>query len=271
MKDDPPLNAQIGSLADDLRPAVAFLTRLPVRRRPERPDFARVPRVFPLIGAAIGVAGGLVILFAAWLGEPALLGGDAGRRRDDPPHRRPSRGRARRHRGRLRRRTELPNRSSRSWTTAGSEPTAPSRSASRSCSGSARWSRSTRCGAFRAALALIAAEAASRAAMVRLWHALPAARHGGLSDSAGAPDERAMLTALIIALAIVVVAHHPQPTALPRRWSRPSFLGSPHLRSFVCRRARSAGGPVTRSVPASRSPGRPSSSALLPLRECADR
>jgi adenosylcobinamide-GDP ribazoletransferase len=41
--------------------------------------------------------------------------------------------------------------------------------------------------------------------MVRLWHALPAARQGGLSDSAGAPDERAMLTALIIALAIVVV------------------------------------------------------------------
>jgi adenosylcobinamide-GDP ribazoletransferase len=60
-------------------------------------------------------------------------------------------------------------------------------------------------GAFAAAVALIAAEAASRAAMVRLWHGLPAARAGSLSESGGSPDDRAMLVALAAAAVIVIV------------------------------------------------------------------
>lgn len=44
-----------------------------------------------------------------------------------------------------------------------------------------------RAGAGHALLALIAAEGASRAAMLAFWHALPSARPGGLADSAGQP------------------------------------------------------------------------------------
>src|SRR5262249_55292440 len=51
-------------------------------------------------------------------------------------------------------------------------------------------------GSFRAAWALVAAEAVSRAAMVRLWHALPPARFGGLAHDTGPPDERASVVAM---------------------------------------------------------------------------
>ena len=60
-------------------------------------------------------------------------------------------------------------------------------------------------GPFRAAFALIAAEAVSRAALVRLWHDLPAARMGGLSNDTGAPDQNAMLVGLAIAAVIAVI------------------------------------------------------------------
>lgn len=45
-----------------------------------------------------------------------------------------------------------------------------------------------RLGPGHAVLALIASEAASRAAMLALWHGLPSARPGGLADSIGQPD-----------------------------------------------------------------------------------
>jgi adenosylcobinamide-GDP ribazoletransferase len=60
-------------------------------------------------------------------------------------------------------------------------------------------------GAFRAALALVAAEAVSRAAVVRLWQELPAARLGGLAHETGPPDQQAMVVALVAALVIAVV------------------------------------------------------------------
>jgi adenosylcobinamide-GDP ribazoletransferase len=60
-------------------------------------------------------------------------------------------------------------------------------------------------GAFRAALALVAAEAVSRAAVVRLWQELPAARLGGLAHETGPPDQQAMVVALVGALVIAVV------------------------------------------------------------------
>jgi adenosylcobinamide-GDP ribazoletransferase len=58
----------------------------------------------------------------------------------------------------------------------------------------------------RAAAALIATETASRAMMVQLWCRLPAAKLGGMSEETGAPGEEAMYTALFIAGVIVLVA-----------------------------------------------------------------
>lgn len=52
---------------------------------------------------------------------------------------------------------------------------------------------------------LIAAEAASRAALVRVWHDLPPARPEGLSASLGQPDERTSVAALAIGGAIAAV------------------------------------------------------------------
>ena len=60
-----------------------------------------------------------------------------------------------------------------------------------------------------AALALIAGEAVSRAALVRMWHDLPAARTSGLANDTGPPDYNAMLVALVVAAVVVLV------TALP--------------------------------------------------------
>ncbi|HET7714978.1 MAG TPA: adenosylcobinamide-GDP ribazoletransferase, partial [Bauldia sp.] len=62
-----------------------------------------------------------------------------------------------------------------------------------------------RLGPFPAALALVAAETVSRAAMVRLWQELPAARLGGLAHETGPPDQQAMVIALVLALVVAVV------------------------------------------------------------------
>ena len=63
------------ALADDVAVSLAFLTRLPLRfgnapfhRRP----LAVAMRAFPLVGALIGLAGGLTFVLADWLGLPAL-------------------------------------------------------------------------------------------------------------------------------------------------------------------------------------------------------
>ena len=57
-----------------------------------------------------------------------------------------------------------------------------------------------------AGLALIAGEAVSRAAMVRMWHDLPAARAGSLANDTGPPDHSAMVVAMAAAVIIVLVA-----------------------------------------------------------------
>src|SRR5450432_2214607 len=59
---------------DDLRTAVAFLTRLPMPH-PEGampPNFVRAHRVFPIVGAAIGGAVGLLCLLLRASGLPDL-------------------------------------------------------------------------------------------------------------------------------------------------------------------------------------------------------
>lgn len=62
-----------------------------------------------------------------------------------------------------------------------------------------------RAGACYAVLALIGAEAASRAAILALWHGLPSARPGGLADNLGAPKWETLVCACAIGLAIMVV------------------------------------------------------------------
>jgi len=59
---------------DDLRTAVAFLTRLPMPHPsgPMPENFARAQRVFPLVGAAIGGAVGLAYLGMCMMGVPDL-------------------------------------------------------------------------------------------------------------------------------------------------------------------------------------------------------
>src|SRR5260221_356539 len=59
---------------DDLRTAVTFLTRLPIPHPESAPlaDFARAQRGFPLVGAAIGAAIGLVCLGMRVIGVPDL-------------------------------------------------------------------------------------------------------------------------------------------------------------------------------------------------------
>jgi len=56
---------------DDFKMAVGFLTRLPVTH-PDDANFARAYRVFPVVGALIGLAVGLVCLALRKLGVPDL-------------------------------------------------------------------------------------------------------------------------------------------------------------------------------------------------------
>ncbi len=59
----------------DAREAAASLTRLPLPRPPEVAPEASLAalRAFPLVGAAIGLAGGVVYAVAAWLGLGAWI------------------------------------------------------------------------------------------------------------------------------------------------------------------------------------------------------
>ncbi|HET6839970.1 MAG TPA: adenosylcobinamide-GDP ribazoletransferase [Bradyrhizobium sp.] len=61
---------------DDLRTAISFLTRLPLPHREGAPlaNFARAYRMFPLVGAAIGAAVGLLSLGMRAIGLPDLAG-----------------------------------------------------------------------------------------------------------------------------------------------------------------------------------------------------
>lgn len=56
-----------------------------------------------------------------------------------------------------------------------------------------------------AVLALIGAEAFSRAMMLALWYGLPSARPGGLADRSGRPEWDRLVTALVVGLAILTL------------------------------------------------------------------
>lgn len=204
--DDP---KQDEALLGEFRAALAFLSRIPLSALGEaanRPlDGRRAARVFPLVGAAIGTAGGLVLVLLTAVGVPPLVAagvavatimGLTGALHED--------GLADTADGfgggaTAQRKLEIMKDSR--IGTFGALAVMVSvllRVAALSSLAAA--------GGLRAAAAWIAAEAASRGAMVKLWHDLPSARPGGMADHAGRPDDRSTLIAMLASVVIVALA-----------------------------------------------------------------
>ena len=74
-----PDGGQNRSLASDLALSAAFLTRLPLSVAPGAPShaLASAMRVFPVVGAGVGLAGGIVFALAVSLGMPWWLAATA--------------------------------------------------------------------------------------------------------------------------------------------------------------------------------------------------
>lgn len=208
MTDDEPLREQSEKLIADFRVALAFLTRIPASalgRTTNQPlGFRKAAQMFPLVGAVVGASGGLVIILATALGLPALVGAGlavtativlTGALHED-----------------------------------GLADTADGFGGGATPARKLEIMDDSRVGTFgavavalslilrvsalaalvatggpAAGAALIAAEAASRGAMVKLWHDLPAARPGGIADLAGPPDHKATFAAVISAVVIVAI------------------------------------------------------------------
>ena len=64
----------VGSCCRDLKVAALFLTRFPIQvdGTVTMRDLAAAVYAFPLMGAAVGLLGGLAFAAAAWLGLPSL-------------------------------------------------------------------------------------------------------------------------------------------------------------------------------------------------------
>ncbi len=202
------LRGEAEAVLDDLRASTAFLTRLPPDwlgpTASERPDFRRAARVFPLTGVLVGAVGGGVLVIAVWLNIPtfvaaalavlATMAFTGGLHEDGLADTLDGFG-------------------------GGATPARKLEIMDDSRIGTfgvaavvfsillrvAALASLLPLGAFRAALVLIAAESVSRAAMVRLWQELPAARLGGLAHDTGPPDQQAMVVAMVIGLAVAVI------------------------------------------------------------------
>lgn len=208
-KQTPP--SEIAIAIDEMRTAATFLTRLPASiigfDTARTPDFRQGARVFPAVGALIGVAGGVVLFVAMRIGVPALVASalaiattvliTGGLHEDGLADMADSFGGTT-----TERKLEIMDDSR--VGTYGAVALVFSILLRVSALGAIAAT-----GGFRAALALIAAEAVSRAALVRLWHDLPAARMSGLASDTGPPDQNAMLVSLAIAAVIVVVVGVP--------------------------------------------------------------
>ena len=204
--DDP---KQDRALLSELCAALAFLTRVPISALGEvanRPlDGRRGARLFPVVGAAIGAAGGLVLVMLASLGVPPLVAagvavattiGLTGALHED--------GLADTADGfgggvTAQRKLEIMKDSR--IGTFGALAVGVSVLLRVTALGSL-----VAAGGLHAVAAWIAAEAASRGAMVKLWHDLPSARPDGMADRAGQPDDQATLVALIASVVIVALA-----------------------------------------------------------------
>ncbi len=205
---DDPFRAEIRAILDDLQAGVLFLTRIPARffgpADGSRPDFRRAARAFPAVGLVVGAVGGVVLIVARDVGESPLVAAGlavlatflltGGLHEDGLADTADGFG-------------------------GGATPERKLEIMDDSRVGTfgaaalvfsillrvAALTSLTVYGSWRAAPVLVAAETVSRAAMVRLWHALPAARMGGLAHDTGPPDQTAMLIALAIAAVVVVV------------------------------------------------------------------
>jgi adenosylcobinamide-GDP ribazoletransferase len=208
MSERQPVPNEIGVAIDELRSAAAFLTRLPARwfgvDPSVAPDFHQAARVFPIIGGLIGLGAGIVLIVASALGIAAPVGAvlvagttalvTGGLHEDGLADFADSFGGTT-----TEKKLEIMD-DSRIGTYGALALllAVVARIAAVAAIAAAS-------GPVRATCVLIAAEAVSRAAMVRLWHDLPAARLGGLSNDAGAPDQNAMLVALAVAAVIAIV------------------------------------------------------------------
>jgi adenosylcobinamide-GDP ribazoletransferase len=207
MTDNDPLREQGRPLAANFRSALAFLTLIPASARAsDQPfDFRRAAQMFPLVGAVIGAAGGLTVMVAIALGLPALVAAGlavaatielTGALHED--------GLADTADGfgggaTAARKLEIMD-DSRIGTFAA---VAIVLSITLRVTALATL---VAAGGFRAGAALIAAEAVSRGAMVKVWHDLPQARPRGMADRAGPPDERTTLVAVAVSAVIVAIA-----------------------------------------------------------------
>lgn len=191
----------------DLQAAMAFLTRLPPQWTghdpASRPDFSRIAQMFPVVGALVGAAGGLILLITSALGMPIWLACTlavlttvliTGALHEDG----------------LADTTDAlgANSTDKRFAILDDSRVGTFGALALGFSLLIRISALAAIGAggpIRAVLILIAAEAISRAAMVRMWHDLPAARAGGLSTSAGGPDARAAMVALAAGAVIALL------------------------------------------------------------------
>jgi adenosylcobinamide-GDP ribazoletransferase len=207
----PPLSGsargEVALVVDELRTAAAFLTRIPAKvigADPARtPDFTQASRVFPAVGALIGAAGGVALVVAMWIGMPALVAAaiaiavtvaiTGGLHEDGLADMADSLG----GKNTEQRLAIMDDSRVGTYGALALVFSVLLRVAALSAIANT--------GVLRAALALVAAEAVSRAALVRQWHDLPAARTGGLSSETGAPDQNAMLIALAIGAVIAIV------------------------------------------------------------------
>lgn len=199
-------------LIADVRASVAFLTRTPAAwlggSQDRAPDFRRASRMFPLVGAAVGLVGGAVLVIAILFGVPYLIAASlavaatmvatGGLHEDGLADTVDGFGG-----GATRERKLAIMRDSQIGSYG-----AAALVFSILIRVGALWSLSL-ASPWRAGLALIAAEAVSRTAMMRAWDDLPSARTDGIAHEAGPPDSQAMLTALVLALAIALATVWP--------------------------------------------------------------
>lgn len=208
MTDDDRLRKQKDAILGDFRTALVFLTRVPsaAGRADDRPEDLRGgAQMFPLVGVLVGAFGGLFVILGLTIGLPtpiaaglaiaATVALTGGLHEDGLADTADGFGGG----ATTARKLEIMNDSR--IGTFGAVAVTLSIVLRVAALGAL-----IPAGGFRAAAALIAAEVASRGAMVRLWRDLPSARPGGMADRAGPPDGQAALVAVVAAALIVAVA-----------------------------------------------------------------
>lgn len=209
MSNSDPANADLRRGVTDFTQALAFLTRIPLAGRAAgRPDFHDSAWTFPVVGVVVGLGGGIVFALATSVGLTPLLAAAlavtatillTGAIHED-----------------------------------GLADTVDGFGGGKSATEKLEIMRDNRIGVYGATalvlsilirvaaitalaelgglqvlLILVAAEAISRAGLVKMWTDLPAARPDGLSKDTGSPEGRATMIALVVAAVIVVVTSIP--------------------------------------------------------------